>query len=78
MCDMSSHVDTINKNKSTTLPPTPPNLMASLVALVYSVINFVNLFIQDSFVWITNHNLQMFLNYLELFTGFAKQFMMVL
>ena len=50
MCDMSSHVDTINKNKSTNLPPTPPNLMASLIALVYSVINFVNLFIQDSFV----------------------------
>ena len=27
---------------------------------------------------VTNYHLQMFLNYLELFTGFAEQFIMVL
>ena len=53
-----------------THPPHPtlhPNVVASLVALVHNIINFViRLFKTHLFT------------YLELFTGFAEQFMMVL
>ena len=49
--------------------------MISLVALVHSIINFKIRLLQSHFL---DHHLQMFLNYLELFTGFAEQFMMVL
>ena len=45
----------------------------------YSYLHFV--YFNSLLQWakqITNHHLQMFLNYLELFTGFAEQFIMVL
>ena len=55
MCDMSSRVDAINDNKSSAFQmifryfarlifstlPFSPNLKASLVVLVHSIINFV-------------------------------------